>query len=285
MLFQYLLNFFRKCLSRLTRPGETGHVSWRELFFYTARQAFHNWRGTFTGSLKTYSPCSPELASLETPWGRLYVPQAVDRESLHYLLRETSDKKHWHQYESPWTPVSDTDILVDCGASEGLWALSVVQRSRKAYLVEPQPAFVQALEKTFAPHLDGGRAEILNCALGETDGTGRLTVRQEADILGTVTPDTEGAIPLRRMDSLFSETPVTFIKADIEGLEMELLRGAAALIKRCRPKIAVTVYHEANDWRAMRDYVLSLVPQYRWKLKGMIAWGKPIMLYMWVESE
>ncbi len=40
---------------------------------------------------------------------------------------------------------------------------------------------------------------------------------------------------------------VDFIKLDVEGSELEVLKGAAATLRRCRPRLAVSVYHKADD--------------------------------------
>ena len=39
----------------------------------------------------------------------------------------------------------------------------------------------------------------------------------------------------------------TFIKMDLEGFEQRALRGAARLIRECRPRMAITAYHYADD--------------------------------------
>ena len=163
-----------------------------------------------------------------------------------------------------------------------LWALSVVGKVRKIYLIEPQAAFIRVLEKTFAEVLASGTADILYCAVGSHDGTCSIVSGSDADLMSTVVPISNGSIPLQRLDTLFPEQHVDFIKADIEGAEMELVQGGTELIRRCRPKIALTVYHAPNDWRALCAYVQGIDASYRWRLTGMTAWGKPLMLHLWV---
>lgn len=59
----------------------------------------------------------------------------------------------------------------------------------------------------------------------------------------------------------------TFIKLDIEGAELEALRGAAETIRRNRPKLAVCVYHKPGDLFKIPLFIKSLVPEYRLYLR------------------
>jgi hypothetical protein len=135
--------------------------------------------------------------------------------------------------------------------------------------------------REFARYIAEGKVEIQDVAVGEEDGY--CSISTGASIAKTVEASANGIIPLTRLDTLLRDTEVTFLKADVEGNELQMLKGAKELIIRCKPKIAITVYHAQNDCWEIRDYVLSLVPEYQYQLKGMVAWGKPLMLHMWVK--
>lgn len=59
----------------------------------------------------------------------------------------------------------------------------------------------------------------------------------------------------------------TFIKLDVEGAELEALKGAADTIRRNRPKLAVCVYHRPGDLFEIPLFIKSLVPEYRFYLR------------------
>ena len=60
---------------------------------------------------------------------------------------------------------------------------------------------------------------------------------------------------------------VTFLKMDIEGSEMNALRGAAQTIIESKPRLAISVYHKPEDIFEIPAYILSLVPEYRLYLR------------------
>jgi hypothetical protein len=54
-----------------------------------------------------------------------------------------------------------------------------------------------------------------------------------------------------------------YIKMDIEGWEMNALKGAENLIKTLKPKLAICVYHKPNDFLEIYNYIKELNPNYK----------------------
>lgn len=69
-------------------------------------------------------------------------------------------------------------------------------------------------------------------------------------------------VPVTSIDEAVQE-PITFIKMDIEGSELEALKGAATHIMQDRPKLAICVYHNPEDIFEIPIFIKSLVPEYR----------------------
>lgn len=55
---------------------------------------------------------------------------------------------------------------------------------------------------------------------------------------------------------------VDFLKADIEGSERYMLKGAEQTIKRFKPKIAIKTYHLPDDPEVIESILRSYVPEY-----------------------
>jgi FkbM family methyltransferase len=73
------------------------------------------------------------------------------------------------------------------------------------------------------------------------------------------------SVPLRSIDYLVNTKEIEkidFIKLDVEGAEMESLRGARESILRFRPKLAVSLYHKPNDIFEIILYIKDKFPFY-----------------------
>lgn len=50
------------------------------------------------------------------------------------------------------------------------------------------------------------------------------------------------------LDKKLADRDITFIKMDIEGAEKKALLGAADIIKRSKPILAICIYHKREDF-------------------------------------
>jgi hypothetical protein len=149
------------------------------------------------------------------------------------LLREQSIKSP-HRYEIGDFCVREGDVIVDCGAAEGIWALSSVEKAKKIYLFECEERWINALKKTFEPWKD--KVEIINKFVSDTSSGNNVT-----------------------LDDVLGGGGVNFIKADIEGAEVSMLRGAEKILSARQNlsaqnlRLALCTYHRQNDARDLND--------------------------------
>jgi FkbM family methyltransferase len=59
----------------------------------------------------------------------------------------------------------------------------------------------------------------------------------------------------------------TFIKLEIEGSELEALRGASRTIARMRPKMSLAIYHKPEDFLTLTEFVRNTKSDYRMSLR------------------
>ena len=65
------------------------------------------------------------------------------------------------------------------------------------------------------------------------------------------------------IDNVCGNDRVTFIKLDIEGSEVEALRGAERIIRRDRPRLAISIYHKPEDYFEIPLLIREMVPEYK----------------------
>ena len=133
---------------------------------------------------------------------------------------------------------ADVDYtLLDCGANYGYWSVLVSSRpygSHKAIAIEPSSAnFAQLANNA---KINNGRFEVMNCAIGAARGRARLsgTKHEAFSIAGA--QDKGEEVPVIALDNLLDDGKVSsgskfLIKLDVEGVEIEAIKGGSRLLK------------------------------------------------------
>lgn len=58
---------------------------------------------------------------------------------------------------------------------------------------------------------------------------------------------------------------VGFIKADVEGSALELIKGGKNTIQKCIPLLSIAIYHNFDEYFEVRKYLNSLTSKYSYK--------------------
>jgi FkbM family methyltransferase len=188
------------------------------------------------------------------------------------------------------------DVYVDAGAFVGdsaerfIWSHDGV--FSKVYAFEPGPRQFAALTArvgrlTTEWALDPSSIELIGAGLGETDGSA-LAASDNGQMTSLAVGHAPGAagiaVNILSLDSFLAGRPITFLKADVEGMEMALLTGAQSTIRNHKPKIAVSVYHYPVDIPRIATYLRGLVPDYQFALRHHSPQLMETVLYCWSES-
>jgi FkbM family methyltransferase len=213
--------------------------------------------------------------------GQLHWPSTFSLSRLYQVIAETLDKNDWHYYQKDKTVVTKGEIILDIGTAEGLFPLTVVDYCQHIYMIEPSKIFLGCLQKTFDNYTD--KISLFNVAVGNQEG--RIPF-DENSLDGKVALDTEQSsyeIEIRKIDTLMENKKITYLKADIEGFEYEMLKGAEETIKKNKPKIAITTYHTQNNPKEIISLIKSFVPEYQYYVKGIYEeTPKPVLIHFWI---
>lgn len=169
----------------------------------------------------------------------------------YYRSVETEqDENSPHRYQSDDFCVGIGDVVIDAGVAEGNFALDVIDKVSKIYLIESDSKWVDALKVTFADYMD--KVVIIDKMLADYDGEETVC-----------------------LDSVISEK-VDFIKMDIEGCEVEALTRMEQLVNISpNLKVAACCYHNEYDERMIKELLqgyrmnTSVTDGYMWYPVGV----------------
>ena len=165
-------------------------------------------------------------------WHLMHLPKSAEQE-LSYLDRI----------------VPEGAVTVDVGANCGLYTRKLARLSRQVYTFEPSHQMADLLRRTSASNVS-----VHEIALSDQTGNAELFIPQDGDDLIHGLASLEPAVgasrkavasvnvPTARLDAIVRQD-VAFVKIDVEGHELNVLRGAVELLEHSQPIFLV----EAED--------------------------------------
>lgn len=191
---------------------------------------------------------------------RLYFQNVEDRDIRHQYtqLVMEQDRLSPHAYfQGELAKYSGGGIFVDVGSAEGIISLEVVESASEIYLIEGSREWLKPLQATFKEYQD--KIHIINKYAGNSNS--KVSVRLD-DIL-----------------SQYSDKDI-FIKMDIEGMEMEALKGCVETMKNNHCVFACAAYHT----NTMEERLLSFFRQNGYRAQASDGYMLFIYGYMTLQN-
>lgn len=178
-----------------------------------------------------------------------------------------------HQYFEPdLIKLTPEEVFVDCGAFDGDTVENFIAyaggKFNKIYALEMDEANYLKMQKRFYAYEDALKQKIVTHKLGVSDqkeeffysSLGMMSRLEEnkGDKIATCLP-LDDIIP--------SHEKVTLIAMDIEGAELKALQGAKMLIKKHKPRLAISSYHKAAHLFQVFQLIKKLNPAYKFYLR------------------
>jgi FkbM family methyltransferase len=180
------------------------------------------------------------------------------------------------------------DFAIDAGGCWGDTALYFAHKtgpSGRVASFEFLPANLSIYRKNLAmnPHLAERISLHEQAVWSETgkellvtpDGPGTRVLESPSDTTGL-------RVSTRRIDDLLADGTlprIDFIKMDIEGAELQALKGSVGALRQFRPELAITVYHKFRDFWEIPNFLDRLGLGYRFYLRHFTIHAEETVLF------
>jgi FkbM family methyltransferase len=192
--------------------------------------------------------------------------------------------------------ISTHEVFVDCGAWAGdtleIFINNRCGQFKKIYAFEPTEKAYQALcyrkERLLRENaLEEEQIVTVKKAVSSENKSIMFQIDTKSSTSGYVLngKDEKGeVIEAVSLDNYFegTEDKPTFIKADIEGAEGELLRGAERIISENKPFIALCIYHRMEDLYELPLKVKQLNQEYKMAVRQHEPGYHETVLYCYI---
>lgn len=185
-----------------------------------------------------------------------------------------SEKDDWYLFNTLLNPNKDS-VYLDCGAYDGDTVLLFSEAAKNGYnsiiALEPDKSIkTQFLDKISNSKIEN--VELIEKGAFDYNGVLKFassgvysavldankSIKEEAGYI---------EIEVATIDSILNDRRVDIIKMDIEGSEYKALVGAMETIKKYKPRLAICLYHNIEDFVNIPELILQMVPQYKLYLR------------------
>jgi FkbM family methyltransferase len=194
-------------------------------------------------------------ATFKFPYGDGYWSKLLDRsysyeDELEMLVRDCVDVDY---------------TLIDCGANFGYWSVLISSRpygSHRAIAIEPSSQNFAKLKNN--AEINRNRFELMKYAIGANRGTARLSgTKHEAFSIAGDTGLGGEEVPVIALDNLLDDGKISadgkyLIKLDVEGVEIEAIKGGTRLLQG--DSILLCEEHGNDPDHTVSRYILEQTP-------------------------
>ncbi|MDR3001823.1 MAG: FkbM family methyltransferase [Fibromonadaceae bacterium] len=163
--------------------------------------------------------------------------------------------------------VQKGDVVMDVGAWIGDFSAYASSKGATSYAFEPVDSVYELLQKTAELN-----ANIYPVRKGLSDKVGKVSINVPSgwEVASSISAHRNNSInetiSITTLDEFVKENKipkVDFIKADIEGEERNMLKGASWVLKKYAPKLAICTYHNPEDPQLLEKIILEANPEYK----------------------
>ena len=215
---------------------------------------------------------------------------SIEAEILKSAKAENGALRHrWRVLVLGMDLIAPASRVVDVGANIGIYALpwAAANAGVTVHCFEPNPAVRARLERNVALNRLGARIRLHSEALSDRAGTATLHGSDDLSSLNEGVHSGRQAapveVPLARLDDVLGgEGPlVSLVKIDVQGHELEVLRGAEAVISRNRPAMILEheddLYRSPSEAQERKTALAALLRRLGYETLYISRWGSGLL--------
>lgn len=171
-------------------------------------------------------------------------------------------------FDLPYLSNVKDEVFVDCGAFDGMSSIGFTKWAkefRKVICFEPDEYSYSECLKNLDAYI--GKDKYVIHKMGTWDRKDVLRFEASKEEFSAISDKGCTEIQVTALDEILEDEKVTFIKMDIEGSELQSLKGAQEIIKSLSPKLAISIYHLNEDIFSIPEYIISLNKNYKFFLR------------------
>lgn len=241
-------------------------------------------------SRKLIEKTTDGLESWQTAQGVFWAPTGIGLPMVFVLAEQVvriyGDGQH---------RVQPGEVVLDAGANIGAFTREALNAGAKLVIaIEPVPANVESLRRTFQTEIQEGRVRIVAKGVWNKEDILEMNIFDSSVLDSFVmsdrpesrTPSRRVLLPLTTIDLIVQELQlprVDFIKMDIEGAERQALEGARQTITHFRPRMSIATENLPDDYEVVPQVIAGMDAGYSWMCGPCAIKGpftiRPTVLY------
>lgn len=176
-------------------------------------------------------------------------------------------EKQYFDVDIPGWLNLESITMLDCGAYDGDTLAAGIKFSapiKNAYCFEPD-------EKNFAKLSTYCKSQaLIKCCLipcATWSKTTQLSFQADSGEASHVAEKSETVVQTVALDDFLVDIPFNFIKVDVEGADLDTIKGGMRNINEFRPYIAIGIYHRPKDLWEIPLYLSDQLDNYKYYLR------------------
>ena len=200
------------------------------------------------------------IQELQTRYGTMFVPDTDSGQYWWLANIAASPEDEFIEKVCELLDERPKGIAIDVGANFGCWTLPLSKHATHVLAFEPQKCCRDLIVRSANANAFKN-ITVWTMAVGDKEGAvlvPYLDIETSSNFGGVslLSPCDAGyLVPLVSIDSRSFPERVTFIKIDVEGGELAVLRGARNLIATDRPMLMLEMDHPLTDLVALQQWL------------------------------